>query len=289
MKILFVGCGDLAAHIINSLAKHTDALDMQFYGLRRTISNLPQTVLPIIPIAADLGDLQSLTFLNTQKFDVIIVTLTPDVYTEAGYLAAYYQNLNHLLRALKRHTVPSRLFWVSSTRVYGEDHFGVLDERTLPIPSDYRGSILLRAENLLQAVSFPTTILRLTGIYGEKRQSIIATAQIPQKSTKTQFSNRIHIHDAGAFIAHLIYLMRIQLPAPLYIVTDDAPTPFCQIIDWLQARLHIPVESNPDTASLTAQALLENDSKYFSNSFAKSTGWVLTYPSFKEGLSELLP
>lgn len=289
MKILFVGCGDLAAHTINALATHAEASAIQLYGLRRTISNLPRTLLPIIPIAADLSDLQSLTILNTHKFDLIVVTLTPDVYTEAGYLSAYYQNLKHLLRALKRHTAPNRLFWVSSTRVYGEDHTGVLDERIIPIPSDYRGEILFRAENLLQTVSFPTTILRLTGIYGEKRPSIIATAQIPQRSIKTQFSNRIHIQDAGSFIAHLIGYTRIRPPAPLYIVTDDQPTPFCQIIDWVQAKLNIQVESNTETDLIIERQLLENHSRRFSNALAKSTGWMPAYPSFREGLNNLFP
>ncbi len=55
-----------------------------------------------------------------------------------------------------------------------------IDEFSETDPENYRGTILLEAENLLKSVNFNYTILRLSGIYGSGRNYMINLSQDPE-------------------------------------------------------------------------------------------------------------
>ena len=58
---------------------------------------------------------------------------------------------------------------ISSTRVYGSSQYGELSEANKPEPSDFRGRIVFKYENLVKS-SFgsKSLILRLSGLYDDK-------------------------------------------------------------------------------------------------------------------------
>lgn len=304
-KILFVGCGELAACTINELQS-----PYEIYGMRRNIKNLPapQSIIKnnIIGLEADLNDPISLEILKKHSFDDVIVSLTPDAMTEAAYHKNYYLALQNLLSVLAENP-PKHLFWISSTRVYGQTHTGLIDEQIPPIPSDFRGQILLESEKLLHNLPYLSTILRPTGIYSPHKNRLIKMASSMalrmEKSEDQTPSNRIHAQDIGRFIAHLIDNVAINSRKSLYLVTDDYAAPFCNVIEYIQTLLAARGENlidcdaknqahiNPININLTntnQNPININPAKKFSNALAKSTGWTLKYPSYQEGFNSII-
>jgi nucleoside-diphosphate-sugar epimerase len=275
VKVLFIGCGDIAQRTAKGLSKKYDC-----FGLRRNPEKLPTEITPIM---ADASDPQQLLSAASNKFDIWVATLTPAEFTRQAYQQSYLavaQAMAQTVNALPQ--APKLIIWVSSTSVYGDNNGDWVDETTKPNPVTFSGEILLQAEQIIQNLPCSSTAVRFSGIYGPGRSRLLSQVQAGKGRPKLpeQWSNRIHADDCGAVLAHLIELLESNKPIePIYLASDCEPVTQYDIRQWLAQKLDV---------SLIAEAVKLGSIRRCSNRLLLDTGFKFNYPSYKEGYDALI-
>lgn len=272
-KILIIGCGDLGSAIANLLQKNH-----QVIGLRRS----SKTSSNMRTIQADVTQLNTLTQLESLNPNIIIYCVSAGGSTDAQYQAAYVQGLMNVLTTQHGNAALQHVFFVSSTRVYGQITDEILDENMPAMPADFGGERLLEAEHLLKNLSCKSTSMRLSGIYGNGRLYLANMAKEPARwPNDNHWSNRIHRDDAAGFIALMVEnAIKKQPLENTYIVTDDMPTQQYEVLIWLAQQQGI------DISHIQLPAVLGG--KRLCNIRLRSTGFELQYPNYQVGYSAVL-
>ena len=274
-KILIIGCGDLGTAIATRLfdAGHT------LIGVRRSSQALPHGMQTI---QADVTQPNTLVRLDSLNPNIIIYCVSAGGASDAQYQASYVQGLKNVLATQAKNSTLQQVFFVSSTRVYGQTTDELLDESVPAIPADFGGKRLLEAENVLNTLSCKSTKLRLSGIYGAGRLYLVNMAKDFAKWPQdNHYSNRIHRDDAARFIAFLAdKVANHQAVANCYIVTDDLPTPQYEVLTWLANQQKI------DTSFIKTPPA--QGGKRLSNKRLRETGFALQYPNYQAGYSAIL-
>src|SRR5688572_28639829 len=165
-NILIAGCG----YVGTALGLRLATAGHVVWGMRRSAAEPPPS---IRYLAADLTAPQTLQDLPP-RLDAVFYTAAPHGADEAAYRAIYVDGLRHLLEALARqHQSPQRVFFTSSTAVYAQSAGEWVDETSPTDSWHFTGSRVLEGERLLLDGPFPATVLRLGGIYGPGRTSLI--------------------------------------------------------------------------------------------------------------------
>ena len=273
-KILIVGCGDLGAAIAKRLVDE----EHEVVGLRRSIQTLPRMQM----LQGDVADAASLQALVALMPEIVIYCVAASGQTDAAYQAQYVTGLKNILASQSRNQQLQHVFFVSSTRVYGQETTAILDESITALPADFGGERLLEAEHLLSSLPCNATTLRLSGIYGPGRLRMINLAKSPQQwPSKNSWSNRIHRDDAADFIVFLVQrILTEQAIASCYIVTDSKPVSQYEVLTWLAKKMQLAL---PGNSSVEAQG-----GKRLSNQLMLSSGFQLRYPDFSVGYQALI-
>jgi len=253
------------------------------FGLRRQSQGQSLQGRPsnLSMLQGDVTDPASLQVLHGLKSELILYCVAADAQTDAAYQAQYVNGLANVLATQQQNTALRHVFFVSSTRVYGQDAGECLDDTSPLSPMDFGGQRLLEAEQLLKNLACPTTALRLSGIYGPGRLRMINLAKSQAWPATNSWSNRIHRDDAAAFIVFLMeHVLAGQAVQTSYIVSDDAPASLHEVLAWLadQMKIGIPAYAQQDASK----------GKRLANGLMRSTGYQLKYPNFKVGYQALL-
>ncbi|AIS10284.1 oxidoreductase [Pseudomonas chlororaphis subsp. aurantiaca] len=277
-SVLIAGCGDVGSR----LAKQLLAENWQVYGLRRTVSQLPEGV---IGVAGDLFSEQCPAAWPTTPLDYLVYSAAATEHDEAGYRAAYVEGLTHVLDWLKQTgQSPKRLLFVSSSSVYGQKDGEWIDETSPAQADSYSGRLMLEAEQVALQSGIPASLVRLTGIYGPGREWLLNQVRQGYRVAidPPLYGNRIHADDAAGLLAFLLQADRrgVQLEDH-YIGVDDAPVPLAEVVGWL--REYLGVTEWADNSSVR-----RSGSKRCSNARARALGWEPRYPSFREGYAEII-
>ena len=266
--VLIIGCGDTGGRLAQGLA----AAGHEVTGVRRSARPLPGVRLLQADITRPFR-------LEITPPDYVFILLSPDTPDEAGYERTYLQGQAHLRDALERFS-PRRVFWVSSTSVYGEGDGRWTDEDTPPDPTAFNGRILLEAEARARR-DWPVTVVRLAGIYGEGRLRLLRWVESGRPADPSAWSNRIHATDAARLLAFL--MMQHQQGRELadtYIGVDDAPVRQAEVLDWLAARMGLPpVPKSPGAGG---------PNRRLRNRRLHELGFEFRYPDYRAGYGELL-
>ena len=282
-RVLIVGCGDLGSAIAKRLHPSHAVI-----GLRQSDKLLP---LGMQTIQADVTQPNSLKELRNLNPNIIIYCVAASAQTDENYQAHYVTGLKNILATQNTNTHLQHVFFVSSTRVYGQNSAEILDETTPAMPADFGGERLLEAENLLKSMlsnpsvqgrACKSTSMRLSGIYGKGRLYLVNMAKDLAKWPKeNHWSNRIHRDDAAGFIVFMVEkAVKNQQVADLYIVTDDMPTQQYEVLSWLAHRQGINTS--------TYQVPIAQGGKRLSNQHLRKTGFELQYPNYQVGYSDIL-
>ncbi len=280
-KILIVGCGDLGTAIAKNLQ-----INHQIVGLRRSKHAATGD---IKTIQADVTQPDSLAQLENLNPQIVIYCISAGGQTDAQYQAAYVTGLKNVLATQANNHALSHIFFVSSTRVYGQNNGEILDENSPAIPADFGGERLLEAESALKEFALKnkelackSTSMRLSGIYGKGRLYLVNMAKDFAKwPQENHWSNRIHRDDAAGFITFLAEnTLKNQQLADCYIVTDDMPTQQYEVLTWLAKQQNIDVTN--------VKMPVTQGGKRLSNQRLRDTGFVLRYPNYQVGYSEIL-
>ncbi len=290
LKVLIIGCGDLGGEVARQLAQ----LGIKTAGVRRSKA----VIAGVEIIAADVTQPTSLQALVALQPEILIYCVAANGQSDEQYRTHYVDGFRHVLATQAQNPRLRHVFFVSSTRVYGQNTATLLDENIVAIPADFGGARLLEAEALLNTLPCNSTALRLSGIYGAGRLRMINLAKSPEKwPLQNSWSNRIHSDDAAAFIVFLVqrvFAKKIaeEPIAACYIVTDSKPTSQYEVLSWIADKLQVTIPADMRTNMQAAmQALNQTPSqagKRLSNKAMLATGFSLQYPDFQIGYQALL-
>lgn len=275
MKVLFIGCGDIAQRAAEQLGGNCSC-----FGLRRNPENLSSAITPIM---ADAANPQQLLSVASDNFDIWVATLTPAEFTRQAYQQSYLavaQAMAETIDTLPK--APKLVIWVSSTSVYGDNDGDWVDETTKPNPVTFSGEILLQAEQIIQKLPCLSSVVRFSGIYGPGRTRLLGQVKAGKGRPKSpeQWSNRIHADDCGAVLAHLMALLESKKPIePIYLASDCEPVTQHDIRQWLAQKLDV---------ALTPEAVKLGAIRRCNNRLLLDSGFKFSYPSFREGYTALI-
>lgn len=185
---------------------------------------------------------------------------------------------------------PQWVGYLSTTAVYGDHGGDWVDEDTPLNPTSARAVQRILAERQWQALGLPLHIFRLAGIYGPGRGPFekVRDGTARRIIKPGQVFSRIHVGDIAATL-----LASIQNPAPgtIYNVCDNDPAPPQDVLSHAARLLGLPdpPEVSYDTADMTPMARsFYADNKRVRNDRLLGLGVQLAYPTYREGLAELL-
>jgi nucleoside-diphosphate-sugar epimerase len=276
LKVLIIGCGQLGFSIVNN----ADPDVFKLYGFSRSLRKSPASI-----------EMHQVDILKTEAIDaiklinpeIIIYAVSADTQSIESYQDHYVVGLKKTYEAILELDHFKHLFFVSSTRVYGQKTTKILSELDIAEPSDYGGEALMEAETVARQLKDKATILRLSGIYGPNRKRMIQLAQSNPGNwpATNNWSNRIHEEDAARFIVFLMKrIMMKESIEPLYLVTDGVPTKQYDVLTWIRNRLQLTT----DTIELP---ILESG-KQLQSVLLNQTGFVLKYPDFTYGYEAII-
>jgi nucleoside-diphosphate-sugar epimerase len=184
------------------------------------------------------------------------------------------------------------LAWIgyfSTVGVYGDRDGGWVDEDSECRPRPGRSEARLEAERdwarLASERGVPIAILRLSGIYGPKRNALVNLAEgTARRLVKPgQVFNRIHVDD----IAGATLMLAASRTAGTFNVTDDEPAPPQDVVAFAAGLMGVepPLETAFEDAELSPMARsFYGENKRVSNAKLKQAGYAFRHPDYRAAL-----
>lgn len=154
------------------------------------------------------GQLKTDLTLFLSGTDILIIDIPPklrpsNVTVSMELEMTFVRKISHLIPFIIDAKI-SKVLFISSTAVYGEDH-GIITEETIANPQTQSGKQLLLVEALLQEnQQFQTTVLRFGGLIGEDRHPVKFLAGKEGLENANSPVNLIHQKDCIAIIEKII-------------------------------------------------------------------------------------
>jgi nucleoside-diphosphate-sugar epimerase len=276
LKVLIAGCG----YVGSVLAVQLVADGHEVWGVRRRFSQVLEGVHALeadLSLRSDLGRLP-------RDVDAVFYLVSPAGADDALYRAAYIEAMANLLSLLEAGgESPRRIFFASSTAVYGQTGGEWVDEDSPTEPAHFSGERLLEAEQQLRASRFTATVLRFGGIYGPRRTGLVDRIRSGAAQYRAgRYTNRIHRDDCVGVLRHLL---THASPASLYLAVDCDPAEEKTLYNWLAGATGAPV---PRERPAGAPPPARGGNRRCSNERLLGTGYTFRYPSFRDGYSAVL-
>lgn len=228
----------------------------------------------IEPIIADLTRSETLKVIPAAHF--IVICPAPDESTEATYEAVYLKGIQNYLEAIKKNPKPFLIVYLSSTGVWRDQKGDLFDESVEPAPKSEKARILYEAEQQVLSSGLPAAVLRLSGIYGPKRNRLDAFRKGEWPQGADRWMNMIHVDDIAE---SLPVFFKNAKEGQVYLGTDDEPFKMSDLADWLAQSMGVKRQFSFECF---------DGGRRLSNQKFKSLGIQLKYPTFREGYSALL-
>lgn len=282
MRVLVAGAGYVGAQLAQRLAR----VGHEVLALRRSapppLASGTSASGDVRWLACDLCDARALEALPLAGIDALAYLVAADARDDAAYRRAYVDGLANLLARVRSGSTLQRVLFVSSTSVYAQDDGSWVDEASPTLPAQFSGQRVLEGEAALRASGCEAVALRLGGIYGPGRTSLLervrsGAAQLP---SAPHFTNRVHRDDAAGASEHLLSLPRV---APCYVGVDCEPADQSDVLRWLAGRLG----ASPPRGVPAANAAPASG-KRCKNDLLRASGFEFAYPSYREGYGALL-
>lgn len=273
--LLIIGCGKLGIKIGFNLRQKFNVIGIK----RNSISDFSDFKIICLNIFDPAFD-EALTKINPE---FVIYSVAADDQSFSSYQKAYLQGLKISIKSIKENCPKFKhLFFISSTRVYGQNSHNVMTERTAPEPNDFGGEALYKGESILRKSDMSASILRLSGIYGEDRTRLIKIAQnIPSWPKENRWTNRIFDQDAVDFIVFLINQLQQNFAIePLYLVTDNSPALLYDVLNHIRVLLGLEVINHEPKNSY--------DGKQLKSIVTSKTEFKFKYPTYEYGYNFII-
>jgi nucleoside-diphosphate-sugar epimerase len=274
-NVLVVGCG----YVGLPLARRLLAGGYQVSGLtasRESAELLKAESFAVYPI--DISTAAAFSRLPQRQFNVVIHCASSGRGGVESYRAVFLEGTRNLLSSLDF----GHLLITSSTSVYAQTDGSQVSEDSPATPERETGRILLSAENLV--LEHGGTVLRLAGLYGPGRcvplKKLLAGTALLEGQGK-RVMNSLHLADAVSALAFL----SDARPGGIFNVADNQPVIQREWFEWVCNVLgtKLPTAGPRDLTRKRGWT-----SKRVSNVKLRALGWEPQYPSFREGMTEIL-
>jgi nucleoside-diphosphate-sugar epimerase len=218
--------------------------------------------------AVDITDLETVR-RNSFAADVVVHCASSGA---DSYLHVYRDGVANLAACFPN----ARIIFTSSTSVYPQCDGSSVTEESAAESDSENAQILRQAEKIVLAND--GIVLRVAGIYGPGRSFLLHSVINGNAVIGNRFVNQVHRDDVASAISFLAQTRAVD-PPRIFNVVDDIPAPRAEILDWLSARLGLPLLSSPATATPKRG----RSNKRVSNAKLRALGWLPAYPSYREG------
>ena len=285
--ILIVGCGYLGRRVALAVQQSSENQTRipRIWATTRSHQRTAELEnLGVEPVVADWTDRETLQGLP--KAGRILVAVS---YDRSSRLARYESQVGGLQNLLSFVSPTAKLTYISTTGVYHQTDGSWVDESSPARPSREGGRAHLDAETLLKACrsESPTTVLRLSGIYGPDRvpRSADVIAGRPIRSPESGYLNLIHVRDA----ARAVLSTWKGECRRMYVVSDDAPVVRGEFYREIARQCGV-AEPRFEPPRPDAPVLMRSSSnKRIRNERMKEDLVAeLEYPTYREGLADVL-
>lgn len=157
--------------------------------------------------------------------EILIIDIPPKLRAvSSDSNKAFVQKIENLIPFIEKSSI-SKVIFVSSTSVYGDENEFITEETTLN-PDTESGKQLVLAEAILQKnQNFETTILRFGGLIGENRHPVKFLAGKENLENPDAPINLIHQNDCIAIIEEIINQSKwnevFNVAAPFHPTRED--------------------------------------------------------------------
>jgi nucleoside-diphosphate-sugar epimerase len=283
MRRLIFGCGYLGRRAAEAWLANGD----QVFALTRSAESAELlSTLGVEPVVGDVTFPESLASLPDA--DTILYSVGFDRNAGPTKREVYVDGLRNVLRAVEGRC--RRFVHISSTSVYGQQDGEEIDESSPAKAAHESGVICREAEHLVTELSqsnqTPTTILRLSGIYGPDRllsrvEAIRAGLKLPGPADA--WLNLIHVDDAVSVVLKAASATDL---APLYLVSDDEPVRRRDYYESLARLVEAPApEFDPVAVARHTRGL---GKRCRNQLLKKEMGIALQFPTIATGLPHAL-
>ncbi|MEM6365119.1 MAG: SDR family oxidoreductase [Planctomycetota bacterium] len=285
-KLLIVGCGYLGKRIAQIAIEDG-------WTVIATTRSQPKRVaeLGAKPHILDWNDPR--TMVDLPLVDAVVIAVAYDRRSHVPRYESQVGGLRRFIQALdSTHPVPPPISYISTTGVYHQTDGVWVDESSPTRPSREGGRAHLQAESALRKLRDPSNhvTLRLAGIYGPGRvpRAADVIAGRPIASPPDGFLNLIHVHDAA--MVTLASLDASRRKQPLYVVADDQPVVrrnfYLEIAKQTRSPSPTFVEPSKDAG---VRFRSESNKRIWNRAMKCDLRPLLTYPTYAEGLANILP
>ncbi|BBO35418.1 NAD-dependent epimerase/dehydratase family protein [Lacipirellula parvula] len=298
-RILF-GIGYLGSRVANLWR---DQRDYTWAFTRRDDPTEAMIVARTLTGQADVTRPETLTCLrelatpDSQQADSLLYAVGYDRTTGPDIHSVYANGLQNVLAALPASV--TRVIYISTTGVYGTAGGGWVDETTPTAPHRDGGKASLAAEEILRAhpLGRRSVILRLAGIYGPGRVPYLdkLKASEPIAAPSAGWLNLIHVDDAARIVVAMDRWLAARWSSDgphVFCVSDGVPAvrgeyyaEAARLIGAPPPQFTTPPADSPAAARAGADRRVSNAKL---RKWMATQGLALQYPSYREGLAQIL-
>ncbi len=183
------------------------------------------------------------------------------------------------------------LFYLSSTGVYGDRQGAWVDEATPTIAQSGEGRRNARADADLAWLNIGARVFRLPGIYGPGRSALdrVKEGNARRIDLPGQVFSRVHVDD---IVSAVVAAMVQDAPPGAYNIGDDLPCSGNEVTEHACRLMGVtppPLESLEEAnLSDMARAFYAENRRVANGKAKRMLGWSPRYPTYVEGLAELL-
>jgi len=264
-RVLIAGCG----YVGSAAARLFSEEGWEVIGWTRSEQSAERAGESAISLCAlDITDLETVR-RNRFAADVVVHCASSG---SDSYLHVYRDGATNLATCFPN----ARIIFTSSTSVYPQRDGRFVTEENAAESDSENSRILRQAEKIVLAND--GIVLRVAGIYGPGRSFLLRSVMKGTAVISDRFVNQVHRDDVASAIFFLARCRALD-PPRLFNVVDDTPAPQAEIMDWLSARLGLPLSnSSPSPESKRGRS-----NKRVSNAKLRALGWAPAYPSYREG------
>jgi len=278
-NIIFLGYGYVAQYFCKSYNSDVFNLSASINNSKEKYFKTPSNVKTISFLKVD-----SLTLDN---YDNFVISIPPLYQLKTDTVIDKFHNY-----FLKRKT-PYKLIYLCATSVYGNHDGQKVQENSELKAESINGLARIACENkylqLQKNELANIIILRLSGIYGDKRNSIssILGKEIVQNKSSSRMISRTHVADITAIIRDIILSSKIK--NEVFNISDNNTSPTNEVNDYICEELlkidKLPISDDIKESRNSSFAL---DNKVVDNSkLKKILNYEFIFPSYKEGLKQI--
>nr|WP_042359036.1 NAD-dependent epimerase/dehydratase family protein [Stenotrophomonas maltophilia] len=268
------------------LAQHLQALGVHVAGTVRDPASAPHDGLRRHALRADATPSPALLDEIAQA-EAVLCSVPPDAEGDPA--------LRLLLPALQASPALRWVGYLSSTSVYADRAGGWLDERSAADATEAAGVQRLQAEAQWRALAeergIASALFRLPGLYGPGRNALLQLAQGRARHVVRPglVFNRLHVDDLATVV---IASMQRPCVDGLYLPADDEPAPPQEVLAFAAQlgdfAMPPAVAWDDPVLSPTLRRFYESSKRIDSRGTREALGWQPRFPSYREGLRDLL-